>query len=87
MLIVRGSLEKEKPEVIEVDAEAVLSGKAKDVLLQPRDLVYVHEKPWQRASEILDLAVKAFIQTGTATWTGKNIGPLIKEPLLPSLNQ
>lgn len=87
VLIVRGSLEKEKPEVIEVDAEAVLSGKAKDVVLQPRDLVYVHEKPWQRASEILDLAVKAFIQTGTATWTGKNIGPLIKEPLLPSLNQ
>lgn len=87
ILIVRGSLEKEKPEVIEVDAEAVLAGKMKDVLLQPRDLVYVHEKPWQRAGKIVDLAVKAFIQTGTATWTGKNIGPLIKEPLLPSLNQ
>ncbi len=82
----RGSIDKEKPEVIVVDAAAVLAGKQKDVLLQPRDLVYVSEKPWQRAEEILDLAVRAFVQTGTATWTGKNIGPLIKEPLLPSLN-
>ncbi|MCF7732341.1 MAG: polysaccharide biosynthesis/export family protein [Akkermansiaceae bacterium] len=85
VLIVRGSFDRKQPEVIEVDAAAILAGKAKDVLLQPRDLIYVSEKPWQRASEIADLAMRAFIQTGVATWTGQNMGPFIDQPLLPTL--
>ncbi len=85
VLVVRGSQDKTKPEVFEVDASAILAGKAKDVLLKPRDLVYVSDKPWQRATEITDLAIKTFVQTATATWVGKNVGPFIQKPLLPSI--
>ena len=85
VLVVRNSMSEEKREVIEVDMAAVLAGKSRDITLQPRDLVYVSEKPWQRGAEILDISLRAFVQTGAATWTGKNIGPLIKEPILPSL--
>lgn len=85
VIIVRGSIDRDKPVVIEVDAAAILAGKAKDVLLEPRDLVYVSAKPWQRAGEIADLAVKAFIQSGIATWTGENMGPFLNTPLLPSI--
>lgn len=85
VIVIRGSLETSKRVVMEVDAAAVMTGRQKDVILEPRDLVYVAEKPWQRAEEILDLALRAFVQTGTATWTGNNVGPLITKPLVPSV--
>jgi protein involved in polysaccharide export with SLBB domain len=85
VLIIRGTLDPANRKVIEVNAGDILAGKAKDVLLEPRDLVYVSEKPWQRANEVADLAVKAFIQTGIATWTGENMGPFIDQPILPRI--
>jgi protein involved in polysaccharide export with SLBB domain len=85
VLIIRGTLDPANRKVIEVNAGDILAGKAKDVLLEPRDLVYVSEKPWQRANEIADVAVKAFIQTGIATWTGENMGPFIDQPILPRI--
>ncbi|MDB6071989.1 MAG: polysaccharide export protein Wza, partial [Verrucomicrobiales bacterium] len=85
VIVVRGSTDQAKREIIVVDAAAILAGRQTDIFLQARDLVFVSEKPWQQASDILDVALRAFVQTGTATWTGDNIGPLIKEPILPSL--
>jgi protein involved in polysaccharide export with SLBB domain len=85
VLIVRGTMNKAKPEVIEVNAAAILAGKQKDVLLEPRDLVYVSERPWQKAADLFDSAVRSFVQTSTGTWIGQNIGPFLKEPILPSL--
>lgn len=84
ILIVRTPPDKKQPDIITLDAAAILAGKQKDVLLQPRDLVYVHEKPWQRANEILALAMRAFVQTGAATWTGENIGPILPDPSQPA---
>ncbi len=44
----------------------VLRGNEKDLLLEPGDIVYVHQSPWAYAEEILDIAIKAYIQSATA---------------------
>lgn len=60
VLLVRGSVGN--PEVVVIDTRDVLRGKEKDVLLEPGDIVYVHKRPWAYAEEILDIAIKAYIQ-------------------------
>jgi len=86
VLVIRNGIGKEaKREVLEVDAAAILAGKGKDVFLQPRDLVYVSEKPWKSASELADTALRSFVQTAAATWIGGNDSPFLNEPILPSL--
>jgi hypothetical protein len=65
-----------------VDASAVLSAGATDFRLEPRDIVYVHYRPWIKAEELLDLAASAFVQAAVITWTGGNIGPLIRTPII-----
>lgn len=82
-VVVRGSLEK--PECLVVDIEAILRGQQPDVALQPKDIVYVAERPWQAAIEIADFAINAFLQTATATWTGRNLPPGLPEGALPQL--
>ena len=66
VLIVRGSLQN--PERIVVDTAAVLAGRQPDVVLQPKDIVYVSARPWRLAEELLDAAVTALLQAGTASW-------------------
>ena len=83
VLIVRGSLEN--PERIVVNATDMLSGKNPDYRLRPRDIVYVADRPWARAEDLTDLAATAFVQTMVTVWTGGNIGPFIKNPVLPSI--
>ena len=65
-----------------VDAAAVLSARAADFKLEPRDIVYVHSRPWIRAEELLDTAVSAFVQAAVITWTGGHVGPLIRSPII-----
>ncbi len=84
ILILRTPADKKQPDIITLDAAAILAGKQKDIQLQPRDLVYVHEKPWQRATDILAVAMRAFVQTGAATWTGQNIGPILPDTSQPT---
>jgi protein involved in polysaccharide export with SLBB domain len=60
VLVVRGSLSH--PETFVVNTSAVLSGKAADFKLQPRDIVYVSTNPWILAADVLDTAAKAFVQ-------------------------
>ena len=59
VLIVRGSLSE--PELIEVKTGDIIAAKASDVLLQAGDIVYVHTKPWSVATDLLDVALRAFI--------------------------
>jgi protein involved in polysaccharide export with SLBB domain len=79
VLIVRGSLNH--PQTFVVDTAAILKGKAPDFKLQPRDIVYVSQKPWQIAEDLLDTAVTSFVQGAVITFTGVHAGPLITEPL------
>lgn len=81
VLVVRGSLNK--PECIVVNLDDILSGKQRDVRIEPHDIVYVADRPWAKAEELLESAVIAFTQAAVASWTGANIGPLISSPILP----
>lgn len=83
VIVVRGSLEK--PELHVIDVAAVLSGRQSDFALVPKDIIYVSERRWQAALEITDLAINAFLQTSTATWTGRNVSPGLPEGALPQL--
>ena len=83
VLVVRGSLQK--PQTFVVNLAAILAGREKDFVLQPKDIIYVSEKPWQSAVDLLQLALNAYAQGMTTTWVGNNIRPLTTSPLLPSI--
>ena len=59
-----------------------MSARATDFKLEPRDIVYVHYRPWIKAEELLDTAVSAFVQAAFITWTGGHVGPLIRSPII-----
>lgn len=84
VLVVRGSFDH--PQRFVVDSQSVLTGKKNDFRLEPHDIVYVAEHPWSRAEDLADLAATAFIQTMVTVWTGGSIGPLIKNPVIPTLH-
>ena len=83
VLVVRGSINQ--PQTFLVNTADVLAGKAKDFRLEPRDIVYVSDRPWARVEDLADMAATAFIQTMVTVWTGGNIGPFLKQPILPTL--
>jgi protein involved in polysaccharide export with SLBB domain len=83
VLIIRGSLDK--PERLVVNMEDVLAGRSKGFRLEPKDIVYVADHPWARAEELMGMAINAFLQGAVSSWTGANVGPFIKTPILPQL--
>lgn len=82
VLVVRGSLQH--PQTFVVDVEAILTGRAKDFTLQPKDIIFVSTKPWQYAEDLLQMAVSSFVQSMTATWTGNNVPTVFRHAALPS---
>jgi len=68
-----------------VNLAAILSGREKDFILEPKDIIYVADKPWLRAQELLQTALNSYVQAMTTTWIGYNIQPLTTHPLLPSI--
>lgn len=76
ILVIRGSLNQ--PQTFVVDATDVLYARDGDFILQPRDIVYIHHRPWIKAEELLDLAASAFVQAAVITWTGGSVGQIIK---------
>ena len=74
VLVVRGSLDH--PETFVVNAAAILSGKAPDFKLLPRDIVYVSRNPWVVAGELVDMAAKAFVQSALVQATTRYVAPL-----------
>jgi protein involved in polysaccharide export with SLBB domain/capsular polysaccharide biosynthesis protein len=71
VLVIRGGLGRPQP--IAVDAREVLSGQKPDVILQPRDIVFVSDRPWIYAEELLDAAANAFVTSAVVTWTGEKV--------------
>ncbi len=76
ILVVRGSMKE--PSTFVINASDILAGKSADFILKPRDIIYIPEKPWNYPEEILDMAMKAFVQSAVASWTGANVGPFIR---------
>lgn len=73
VLVVRGSLDH--PQTFKVNVGGALAGDAVNLALQPGDLVYVSNRPWIRAEELLDRAASAFVESAVITWTGIHVGP------------
>ena len=84
VLVVRGSFEK--PERFVVNMDDILSARAKGFRLEPKDIVFIADKPWARAEELLHLAINAFLQGMVSGWTHANISPFIQQPILPQLH-
>jgi polysaccharide export outer membrane protein len=75
--IVRGSLAK--PQIAVVDFNAILHGKATDVMLEPRDIVYVPLNPYRYLTKYADLILTTFVRAiaineGARAGAG-NVGP------------
>ena len=83
VLVVRGSLSQ--PETFVINVADVLRGTAPDFPLLPKDIVYVADRPWARAEDLLDMAITAFATTAVNVWAGQNIGPFITSPIIPSI--
>ena len=83
VLVVRGSINQ--PETFVVNVADILRGLSPDFPLQPKDIVYISDRPWARAEELLDMAIAAFATTAVTVWTGQNIGPFITSPIIPSV--
>ena len=64
VLLIRGSIHEPKTQVISVGD--ILHGRAPDVPLQNRDIIFVHRRPFQMAEGALDSAIFTFVQTVTA---------------------
>jgi protein involved in polysaccharide export with SLBB domain/capsular polysaccharide biosynthesis protein len=73
VLVVRGSLDH--PTAIRVDIDGALTGSAPNIALRPGDIVFVANRPWIKAEDLLDDGVSAFIESAVVTWTGLNVGP------------
>ena len=82
VLIVRGSLNQ--PKTIVVNVAAILSAREPDVPIEAGDIIYVNQRPWLLAEELLETAIKSFVQSAAANWAAQNIGPFITEPFIPS---
>ncbi len=79
VLVVRGSLDH--PVAFTVDIAGALTGRSPNLALQPGDLVYVSDRPWIKAEELLDHAATAFVASAVVTWAGLNVGPnIISKP-------
>lgn len=79
ILVIRGSLNHPTASVI--NAADILAARAPDVRLQPRDIVYVHRKPWAKAEELLEMAIADFLRAAVITSTGRSVDPLITSPI------
>jgi protein involved in polysaccharide export with SLBB domain len=78
VLVVRGSFSK--PETFVVNLKNVLAAKEGDFKLQPKDIVFVSERPWVVAEDILKLALSAFATSASSTWVNLNVDPILTSP-------
>lgn len=72
VLLIRGSLSQ--PEVTVVDTADILKGKAVDVVIEPGDLIYVHDRPFRRTARLVDTAIKALIRGAIAGAIDDQVG-------------
>lgn len=61
LIILRGPLDH--PDVIEANLQDILTGKARDVLMAPGDIVYVPEKPYQYLRDVVQSALMTFARS------------------------
>lgn len=60
-LVIRGELEN--PRFVKCNLNEIVKGEAKDFYLVPGDIIYVHNKPFRFARELVRLAMDTFVQS------------------------
>ena len=78
VLVVRGSFEK--PTAFVINLKKILAAKEKDFKLEPKDIVYVSERPWATAEDVLKGALAAFVSSATSSWVNVNVNPIVAPP-------
>jgi protein involved in polysaccharide export with SLBB domain len=78
VLVVRGSFDK--PQTFIVNVKNILAAKEKDFKLEPKDIVFIADRPWAVAEDILKLALSAFVTSATSNWVNLNVDPVINPP-------
>ena len=81
VLVVRGALGH--PQMFAINTNDVLKGRAKNFRLQPKDIIYVNQRPWMFAEQIVDLAITTFFQGAASSWATRNLPDALTAPLLP----
>jgi protein involved in polysaccharide export with SLBB domain len=76
--IVRGSLSS--PQVAIVNYGDIVRGKAPDVRLEPRDIVYVPLAPYRSLKNYANLIVNTFVRTVAANEGGRAVNPNYRKP-------
>jgi protein involved in polysaccharide export with SLBB domain/capsular polysaccharide biosynthesis protein len=71
VLVVRGSLSH--PQAIPVDTTELVAGRRTDFSLQPKDIIFVSQRPFVRVEELTDLAATAFIQGLISAWVDAKV--------------
>ncbi|MBN9692084.1 MAG: SLBB domain-containing protein [Verrucomicrobia bacterium] len=71
--VIRGSLTT--PSIALVNFQDIVTGRAPDIRLQPRDIVYVPVSPYSTLEKYLQLAVNTFVRTVAANEGGRAVDP------------
>jgi protein involved in polysaccharide export with SLBB domain len=84
VLVVRGSLQQ--PETFVVNVNDTLKGNASAFRIQPKDIVFVSRRPWEKAEQLLDRAVITFMESAASSWASANVPAGIRHRILPKIN-
>ena len=77
VLVLRGSLSK--PQKIIIDLEEIINGEKPDVLLKPKDIVYIPEDGNAEIEALGKTAIRAFVRTIASRAADNSTDFLIKE--------
>lgn len=64
VIVIRGSLEC--PKVCYVDVQKILSGEARDVIIEPGDIIYASHKPFRFGRDLVLIALYSFANSFTS---------------------
>jgi len=78
VVIIRGALTQ--PKIAEVNYHAIVTGKARDLLLQPGDIVFVPFTPFRRVAQLAEEVLNQFVRT-IAVNEGSYIGSGREQPV------
>ncbi len=83
ILIVRDSLTK--PKVASVNWYDIVTGRAPNIALEPHDIVWVPNAPWQRIEDYAHLVINSFVRTVAAN-EGIHAGSSTSPNVQPAVN-
>jgi protein involved in polysaccharide export with SLBB domain len=69
VVVIRGSLSE--PRVALVNFQAIVTGRIPDIQLQPRDIVFVPDKPYKTLERYANMALNAFVRTTAGNEGGR----------------